>query len=412
MADDASSLVKSLLARKLRAEGIRAICKGESDSNSVGARRASQYLLTIVLLSLALYGSNVLAFGFIASSFALFGILLVFVVLNLTRRLPLINGYLAMLALWIVSAAYSVWSGRASTLLITHLLPFGLVIVGVFAARSLRRALRVPYVVPVGFILILAPLLTEDPWRLAAAQGAYLVLFAGLAALPLLLYAASSLLSVKPIILLSNIDLDRGDDATIPQEVLDGLQSVNVDADSRKLSENEIKGVIADAYVRQFRWDNLFYLSQELEKGFKKRSVRDLLSFVVGAAVGSFVVIYVLSVSAMPRSLASEWSKVVDIPEISLNILGLTLRLPLGPYVSVSGLFTVVAVVGFLAFSATEEKYSKAITNATAGDRARKLFYYGLPYIMLSPSDERYPQPSITSIEATPGREPGTRNQP
>lgn len=386
------AIVAKLVARRLRVDGLRPLLADAPIDTTVGATRLSQNLFTYILISLIIYGGRVTPLGAFSTALGLGSLLVFMASLIASKNAKPITAYLLVVVLWLVATIHLAVTGQWGTLFVVLAFPLALVVGLIVAVRALVWVARVPFVVPVGFIIVLAPLLTEDPWRLAMAAGSGLLLFAPIVCGPLAFVVGVSIWRSDPFLTLSTAELSF-DRLRKPEEVAARLlKKVATGNEKSELMGADIGGALKPAYTEEFRRSNLYYLSEAFKKGFRRRALGRLLYLLAGSGLASFILIYVIAWAAMPYELAAEWAKTDSIGFYRVPFFGFTAELPLGPYLAVPSLFTIVAIAGLLAFSATEERYSTEIRSAVIQDRAERLLLIGLPYIYFS-DRTAFPQP-------------------
>jgi hypothetical protein len=92
--------------------------------------------------------------------------------------------------------------------------------------------------------------------------------------------------------------------------------------------------------------------------------------------------IYLLCAAVVPRDTASEWSGVTT-PSTELDILGATVSLAGGPYLSLAALLGLAATATFLSFALVEARFAQALTDALLRDPADRFLVLALPYVKL-----------------------------
>jgi hypothetical protein len=269
---------------------------------------------------------------------------------------------------------------------IAALFTFGTPFIITPAVRWLPGALaftrHIPFFIPLALLLVLLPLLTEDPWRLAAAAGNRIAILAAIAATPLVL-----------LIVVRIVRLDLGE---VLESAVDGAveQALDLRATVREIDKSRdtsrelpldpeaTSSILSAAYTDGKAGDRMGEITVMMYRRYRWIALRHFLRLLVAVAVSIFIFIYSLAWAAMPPSLAAEWSK-MEIRFQEVDIFGGVIELPLGPYLVVSILLAAIACVGFLGFATTEDRYSEALWNAVAIRPARELFILGIPYLAL-----------------------------
>lgn len=154
--------VRRALAAGLRHERLGTLCKDEPGRFELGSERTSYALVSFLSLGDILY----LASGQFVPP--LFGIaVFVFVVLVAAAKLDPQVGLGIILIVWVGTAVAQLLEGGVDLLATTHLYPALIVMAVVVAWRIARFVRGVPLLFPVVLIVLFAPLLTSDLWKVA-----------------------------------------------------------------------------------------------------------------------------------------------------------------------------------------------------------------------------------------------------
>lgn len=367
-------LPKILAFRALRLHGGKALLTGEKPDYSVGANRVSVWLLIYILASLAFLAVTELKWSVVTAIFSIMALLVGGAFAMYFKSCTARSFYLFFVLLWLVSFGWLVVSGRWSAVLVAYILPIIVVMAVKWGLSALSLAVTIPLFIPVVFIVVLAPLLTEDPWRLASEAGFIRIgVLASVSIIPLSVFA------VRRVWRNTAEDSLRRAFEFIAADKDAHRKGAEVALKVKNANETIVKTDLETSYYNAFRKPLepgcVSYIASVIDKKFRRRSVRLLLVLIVGVSISTFVLVYALAATAMPAGLASDWSEVVAINHLDLHPFDYTVRLPLGPYLSVSALFAALATVGFLAFASTEDKYADAIVNSVAIMPARRLAY-------------------------------------
>ncbi|MEU6723575.1 hypothetical protein ABZ917_07690 [Nonomuraea wenchangensis] len=374
--------IRRLLIRALRKSGFRKLCKGEESDFSVGGTLISVHLLFAVAVGLSIFMLNTFELNLITGGLIVFGVILAGVIGNMIFGLPLIVPYLALLVSWVGVGLLELWSGGLGVFWPTHVLPFAITVGTQLAVRAVRLSAHVPLFVPLTLIIVLLPLLTEDPWRLASSSGVRLIWLALIALVPLGALFAIRLarLSVRDI--LADAAARSSHMMDPEKEVFRALKSIHNDRDGlldRDAVDRYLKPVYANAWTEL----ELIQTVEAVERAFRWRALRRFGALAIGIIIAIWGLIYSLAWAVVPTSLAQDWSA-QEIKSVSLNFADLHLMLPVGPYVAVATLFAIVACVGFLGFALTEDQYSEALWNAVVKRPADLCLLLALPYLRLA----------------------------
>ena len=375
-----------LLARSLRANGNGTLCKSEKRDYSVGSTRLSIAIMCAVSLSLLLYAFYYLEWSLSSVVGSLLGFVLLIILLvgfkvfSATLVAVLILLTAAGCGLWLMALRHNFTAAA-----VVYGVPFLLVIVVRLGYPALRKAVRLPLFVPVAFIVVLSPLLTEDPWRLAAAAGTRLALLGVLTVLPL-----AALLAVQIGKAPTRDDID-----VVIQRTVDGEDAAMAAAKlARKAltsseridhSEKELAGLFRVSYGR-LDSATRDAITAAAQRRYVLRITRRLFSLLIGVASTTYLLIYLLAWAAMPIHLAEQWSGSLT-PVWSFMLWGNLVSFPLGSYVQVSALLSILATAGFLAFAVTEDRYESAIHSSLMSGPIERLVLLGIPYLDISGAD-------------------------
>lgn len=165
---------------------------------------------------------------------------------------------------------------------------------------------------------------------------------------------------------------------------------------------SNIEGNLRMSFHERMSVNHVSLVYYESRIVFKRKAVRRLVTTLIGVTVSSYMLIYVIAWAAMPVSLAEQWSG-HEVTYATLDVWP-NISLPLVPYIEVSTLFTIVAVVGFLAFSLTEEQYSTALAGAIIDQLAERLLLMALPYYRIARASE---MEDMSDRESREGPRPG-----
>ncbi|MEV4224757.1 hypothetical protein [Nonomuraea sp. NPDC049725] len=373
--------MKLMLVQWLRANGYRKLCKGEVRNYEKKSKAISVNIVLSILLGLTIFTFYRLDWSLWASAGVILGAFGVIVILHITLKVPAKLGTYAILYLWLALGGWQLWIGDSKGLLLSHALPF-LVIIGTgISFRSLRLSFHVPLFVPVALIVVLLPLLTEDPWRLAATAGARLAWLAGVSILPLavLLVIRLARLQVVPVFQFAAEKIDNN--ANRVEELFRQLKKYQSDTHGKSQPE-ELKARLSECYA-SLSSEDAGRAVMAADRAFRWRAVRRFVSLIVGVLLAVWALIYILAWAAVPEPLAAEWSKEA-VSMATLDLLGFQLALPVGPYVLVATMLATVACVGFLGFALTDDQYSTALWDALVNGPAEAYLLAAVAYIRLS----------------------------
>ncbi|MEV1333740.1 hypothetical protein AB0J20_29675 [Micromonospora costi] len=379
--------LRQLLARALRKQGFGEICKEEPGKSSRWADVASQNLLLSVLLGLLLFASFRFGWHLWLTASIIFGSLLLLVFAVMAGGCTNMLGYLAYVIAWLALGVYLLGNRDYDSLLLTHVLPFFLVIGGRWAARAVRFTTHIPFFIPITLLLILTPLISEDPWRVASASGWRIGVLAAVALTPLCVYLL--------------IRLARLDVATTLFSVVETLNARDMPIEKLwkgvdKFRNKPSESIDSEASIAQL--GAIFQADKEvttnrlavavvaIEKRFRRLVTLRVVSVIVGVWIAVTGLIYLLALIIMPSSLAADWSR-SSVNLVDAQLFGWDVTIPAGPYLHVALLLGTVASVGFAGFVLTEEKYFEEFTKGIIGKPAEQYLTLALPYLALADED-------------------------
>jgi hypothetical protein len=372
--EDVSDIVSVLTIRALRLHGGNALCVEETRDYKVGAARLSTWLLIYILTSLVFLAVSELRWTISTAIGAIVSLLLFGVFALYLKSLTAQSFYLFVVVIWLVGFGWILIDGNGRDLFVVYVVPM-LLAVGVrLGIDALKLAATIPLFIPVVFIVVLAPLLTEDPWRLATEAGpGRVVLLFGLSVIPLTVFAVRRVLrnSTQDSLTRAFERVDTDKKAHIQAADL----VYKVKASAEVVEKKDLESGFHGAFRNPLDPACITHIASKVDKRFKRSSVRRLFVLIVGIAISTFAMVYSLAVVAMPAGLAGDWSKRDAVKYFNVRPFDLDLNLPLDPYLSVSLLFATLATVAFLAFASTDDKYADAIIRAVALAPAERLAY-------------------------------------
>jgi hypothetical protein len=340
--------------------------------------------MTFVFISLVFYASIKFGWGLPAALAAIVGTLF-FGALFITMKVissPTF-AYLLLL-LWVISISGLIVQRDGAAILAIYGSAFAIVSGTVLSYRALQAAAHIPLFIPVAFIIVLAPLLTGDPWKLASEAGIQLVALALLAITPLMILLVVRLARVSIVAVISRASADIDDAAPATAKVASKIASkMTVQAEKPELDEAQLASYLVPAYGETFRNDHAGAIIAAAGKQFKVKLIIRLFKLVMGIGTATYALIYFLAWAAMPINLATLWSG-HSVPVQEIALFGMSVNFPLGPYLQVSALLAILSIAGFLAFSSTEDRYGDAIYNSIVHRPAVQLVTLALAYLYAS----------------------------
>lgn len=261
---DESRALRRLLVRGLRREGAGKLCKEESPDSTLWAELVSVALLSSALLGLVIFAVERLGWSFWGTVGAL--VLAPPVALALTKLATPALPYLLVLLGWAVAGAVQLAGPGLGALALTHALPFAVVFGARWGWGALRLAAGIPLFVPVALIVVLSPLLSEDPWRLGAVAGSQLVALAVVAILPLLGLVAGHLLrlSVTETFAAAAERLSPERE----EETLALVKKLGREEDEEHIDEQKARARLRHAYEAPFPGDRAPQIAETVSRAF------------------------------------------------------------------------------------------------------------------------------------------------
>jgi hypothetical protein len=371
---DESRALRRLLVRGLRRKGAGKLCKEEPSDFTLGAELFSVALLSSALLGLLICAVARLEWTLWGTAGAL--VLALLGAAALAKLATPVLPYLLVLLGWAIAGVVQLAGPGLGALALTHALPFAIVFGARWGWRALRLAAGIPLFVPVALIVVLSPLLSEDPWRLGAAAGSQLVALTVVAIIPLLGLVAGRLLRLS----VTDTFTAAAERVTPQREdkALALIKKLGREEDGERLDETKARTHLRRAYEAPFPAERAPQIAETVGRAFKRRAALQLLPLTAGIASAVWGLIYVLAWAAVPASLATEWSG-RGVPRADVVVLGLETVLLLGPYLTLAALLAIVATVGFLAFALMEDRYSAALFEALVSRPAERVLLLALP---------------------------------
>jgi hypothetical protein len=368
-----------LTVRALRYHGYGKVCKGEPSDFTVHATNISRSFVATIFIGLSILISQLSGWSLTKSVgvvlLGLFGA----VVFSVWTKFPAgVFSWLA-LALWVGGGAYLIFRGDGEMLPATYVLPFGIVAGSRWSWRALKLVVRVPLFIPLALLIVLLPLLTEDPWSLAAAAGPRI--------------ATLAIISLTPLAVLVILRIRRVDLASVADGIRSKIQGqswaatrganlilTTRDSTSEEEIEDDTTKIVLDTVYSKATGESLKEAVAVAGRSIRWQAVRKLGTLVFGVFLAVFALLYLLAWAVVPPSLANRWSD-RPIPLEHLNIAGASLLIPLGPYLLVAALLATVAGVAFLGFVLTEDQYTEALWDAVLRDPMGDYLLMALPYL-------------------------------
>lgn len=373
-----------MLVGWLRDNGYGGLCAGEPR----GHANKSDAIIVSTSIAIRL---GLVAFAFLRLDWPLWvavgavaAAVTLIVVLRRTLNMPTRYGTYALLALWFAAGVWLLLAGDMATLLLTHGVAFLVVVAVRMSVSAVRTSFHVPLFVPVALVVVLLPLLTEDPWRLGAVAGNRLAWLAGVSILPLagLLIVRIARMQVPPVLRNAKEKIDE--DVERARELAGRLGGSRPGKDGRAAG-GEVETLLMECYTSASE-EEVDRAISAAGRPFRLRAIGRLISLIAGVLIAVWVLVYIIAWAAIPESLAAEWSQreVSTVTLDLLNFLGVDVILPVSPHLSVAAILAIVACVGFLGFVLTDDFYSTPLWDTLVHDPAKTYLLAAVSYIRLS----------------------------
>ncbi|WP_148261165.1 hypothetical protein [Conexibacter woesei] len=382
--------LRPLLIRALRDDGFKALCRGESRSNT----EISTLTSYTVMVGFGLGVASVLADWLDIGILAWLGLLAVAcLVLALIGVWVGVQAAAALLVLaWFVLAAGQVLQSDHD-LLATVVWPFAVVAAVLWIVRRHRLttvARTSPLLLAVTITILLIPLFTDDLWRAADDLGLrHLGLLAAVTILPLLLSLAHRLRAeVGGVLSRATTEILAARHAAAEragERILRLLEDDDRNRESEKLAEQ-----LGEVYGDTVSVEHAQRIEAALLRPLRRQVVRRLLVTTFGLLVSVTLYLYVLAWILVPIGVSAEWLG-EPASTTTISLLNGEFAVPLGGYVSVAGLLGIVATAVMLAFATTEDRYAGDVTTAVLYAPLRDGMTIALPYQALKDSSADVP---------------------
>ena len=376
-----------LAVRALRSLDFGDVCATEPDDGINGSRTFSGVLTVSAVSGLVVFAMAGLGLTLVPAVCLVALVLVLPFSLLLMSLIPPRWNRRAIVSLWALTSIWLVVDDRSAVIMVTHMLPIALTVLGRWALRAGLLVRRIPLFVPAALVIVLAPVFTEDPWKFVASAGWRLALLALVAVGPLLVLVLLRLRKIPLDKVFERAAASVGGD--VDQAVATGATMLRSRCVSRENwpTPKELNRFLRPAYAKPEMDRYAGRLRELTASTFRRRGIFRFLTLLAGTSAATYVLIYALIAVAMPPDLAEAWSGAVPTRAVIGGLWpGLTLELPLWPYTGVAALFSIVAAVGFLGAALTDEGYTNTVIDAVLGHLARLLLLVGAPYLRDVPS--------------------------
>jgi hypothetical protein len=252
-----------------------------------------------------------------------------------------------------------------------------IVIAGFAGLRAARFIRGVPLLLPVVLIVLFAPLLTGDFWRLASDLGVRNLVFV-------------AALTIGPFLVVLTPQLRRSSrgafvraagTATASDEAASAasrqLAKVARDRDPDLPDHESVTSMLEPYFTREAMNYEAPKIEDSIEKSVKRRVVVSLVPLTVGLGSCVTVYIYLVAWALIPMRTVEGWLH-KSIAHGALPVVG---DLPAGPYLPGSVLLGILATAIFFAFVVTdEEKYASTLVDMVIQRPLGRAALFAVPY--------------------------------
>jgi hypothetical protein len=397
--------LNALLIRALQSQRFRKVCPDEPSDHSVLSTRLSINIVSIMFLGTALLSSRLFGWSWWLSIALVAATCLALIIVSMIFKFSTSFIAFLFLFLWLGAIIYLIATRKTSIIIFAYLLPIGVILGARWVARSMKLASHVPLFVPLALIIVLLPLLTEDPWRLASEAGARIGVLAAISMIPLGYVLILRIFKTDMALIFTDASNRlMGEPARYSDKAVDLLEKVRDDSNEVELSRGESQATIEAAYAIAHIY--LEEIVARAGRSLRIKAIRRLLALLAGISLAIFLLIYILALAAMPIDLAEQWSK-HPITFWEPSPFGVELYFPLGPYLLVSALLATVACVGFIGFALTEDQYSEALWDAILRRPAEECLMLAIPY-MAHNGRRADTKATMPPTATSPQRKPGS----
>jgi hypothetical protein len=229
-------------------------------------------------------------------------------------------------------------------------------------------------------IAIILPALTADVWQLAAQIHVSNLVGAALLSVGVLLLLVGRQLRHELEPAMSARCRALTGRASAPEEARDALTS-NLDSEAARPIQEIPTDTVAGAWPVAGE-EYAPYLAAAEGKALR-RPLWPRLVVTVGIVAGIlFAYVYALVAATVPTDVAAEWTA-SNPTTTRVNLLGVGVSLPCGPYLEMATLLGILATAIFLAFALTEERIAAAVTEALLREPIDRFLLLALPYVAL-----------------------------
>ncbi len=382
---DFDTYLRKSLAQALRKERYGRLCRSEPSDFSHSGNILSQILTWWMVVSLAFWLFIRVDLSIWQAAGVVAGLLLVLAgFAGATKRFG--TALLIIFFLWIASGVASYRVAGSDGLLVTHVVPLGVVLIAAMMWSAISLASRIPVLLPVAVIVVFLPLLTQDLWVVGDAVGLQLIAVAAVALGPPLLFLGARFSKTDVKRLFAEVTAPTSEGSLSRREILQAIKEAPRTEEKAEPPEDAwLWGRLHAAYENAGDFSkNAEEMAGDIGKTFTRHCTFRLIRLVIGitAFFGAFV--YLLAWAAIPISTSTKWiGHPVD--TTTLGLADWQISIPTTPYISVAMLLAVVAGAAFAAFALTEERYSNALSDVLIYAPAKRCVTLGVPYKVLFP---------------------------
>jgi hypothetical protein len=380
--------LRSFLAAALTASGYGDICLDEDrpPPKAIGDQWTGFLFFLVLSWAPALAARRELSLDWFWTGLLI--LCLSAAVLVLGSKWP--KAFLAVLASWVAFAIF-LWGSSGFVALAET---YGVVVAFTLALYLILRARRrglgidpsalirsVPFLFPLVLLLLFAPLITADLWRVASATTtARLVGLGVITVVPLAILLLRRLVGSLPDVI-ADTTAELALEPASAQKVHPLVERLLGPYEGSWVLNNG-RTLLQLGFSEQSATEFSPFLAIKVRRPLSRALAIRTLIMLIGLGLCVFGYLYLLSAILVAPEIAAKWSGQV-VPETTLAMLGLSVDLPGGPYLAITALLSIVALGAFFALITVEESYSRAMAEALLYEPVNDYLLLGLPYVRL-----------------------------
>ena len=373
-----------LAARVLHGSGFASLLTSASTDLANAGRKFSLSVTLATLFGLFLCQTTYMRWSVLVALLVTIGLVAVLLFIRIVTGSPSFFVLVALILGWVLLVIASA-SREPTSLLWTVVAPIFLSVVVRWAARVGRLAVQLPLFVPAAIVLVLVPMLTQDPWIFVAhVNPGRIVLLAAVAVTPLVVLVARRVRRTSLEEFLSSVVVEISADQDL--------------AESRGTAQLRSRCLTSEHWPERSRTDPFLsrgYSTSMLNRfsthfmnhgagSLRLHGVLRLLGLLASTTAITFVINYSITAVAVSPDLIAEWSELRVSYSPAPNLLpGVPLLVPTWPYTGVAALFAVIAAAGLLSLALTDDRYEAAFINVLLREEAKNVMTVGAGYLAM-----------------------------